>query len=55
LSGTAAAVELDAVTASASLSAADVTLLGAGSVTVAVSQIGDLAESREATLTILLA
>ena len=54
LSGTAAAIELDAVTASASLSATDVALLGAGSATVAVSQIGDLAESREATLAILL-
>ena len=41
--------------ASASLSAAEVATLGAGNAIITVTQIGDLAASREATLTILIA
>ena len=54
LSGTAGAIELDCSAPSASLTATEVASLGAGNATIAVSQIGDLAASHDAALTILL-
>ena len=55
LSGVTGTIEFELAMASASLSAAEVATLGAGSAIIAVTQIGDFAASREATLTILIA
>ncbi|HMI39787.1 MAG TPA: phage tail protein [Sphingomicrobium sp.] len=54
LSGAAGAIELDSTVSSASIPAADVASLGAGSASITVSQIGDFAASHEAALTIIL-
>lgn len=55
LSGAVGTTEFESATPGASLTAVQVAALGAGTATVTVTQIGDLAASREATLTILLA
>jgi len=54
LVGSAGAVELESAMPDASLSAAEVAALGDGSASVSVSQIGDFAPSREATMAIVL-
>jgi hypothetical protein len=55
LSGTAGTIEIDSATPAISITAAEVTSLGAGTATIMVSQIGDFAASHEAAQTILLA
>jgi hypothetical protein len=54
ISGTAGVIELDSTATSASLTAAEVAVLGLGSATINVSQIGDFAASHKASQTILL-
>jgi len=54
LSGTAGVIELDSMATSASLTSEEVSVLGMGSATINVSQIGDFAASHEASQTILL-
>lgn len=54
LSGTAGVLEFECATPGASLAPVEVSMLGMGSVTIAVAQVGDVAASRETVLTILL-
>ena len=54
LIGASATIELESSTPSATLTAAEVAVLGTGSAAIAVRQVGDFGSSREAGLTILL-